>query len=62
MTKLYEQSKLKRVIPFRTKRLTKDGRTLDVWITASVLVDEHERMHGIATTEHVFDPDEIKMR
>ncbi len=62
MTKLYELSKLKRVIPFRTKRLTKDGRTLDVWITASVLVDEHERMHGIATTEHVFDPDEIKMR
>jgi len=34
-----------------TQRLTKDGRTLDVWLTVSVLHDEAGRPHALATTE-----------
>ena len=37
--------------PFLTKRLTKDGRTLDVWLTASALVNESGQVYAIATTE-----------
>jgi two-component system CheB/CheR fusion protein len=34
-----------------TQRLTKDGRMLDVWLTISVLRDEHGRPYAMATTE-----------
>ena len=36
---------------FETQRVTKDGRTLDVWLTATKLVDEAGKPVGIATTE-----------
>ncbi len=36
---------------FETQRITKDGRTLDVWLTATVLVDAQVRPASIATTE-----------
>ena len=36
---------------FETQRLTKDGRTLDVWLTVTKLVDEAGKPVGIATTE-----------
>ncbi len=35
----------------RTKRLTKDGRIIDVWLTASKLVDDSGKVVSIATTE-----------
>ncbi len=35
----------------KTQRLTKDGRLLDVWLTATVLKDESGRPIEIATTE-----------
>jgi len=36
---------------YETKRVTRQGTTLDVWITLSVLVDDMQRPVGIATTE-----------
>ncbi|MCC7383222.1 MAG: PAS domain S-box protein [Deltaproteobacteria bacterium] len=49
---LAERLKVVRTIrSLETKRLTKDGRLLDVWLTASVLVDESELPVAIATTE-----------
>lgn len=39
------------VTSFETQRLTKDGRTLDVWLTVTKLVDEAGKPVGIATTE-----------
>ncbi len=36
---------------FETQRLTKDGRTLDVWLTVTKLVDGAGKSVGIATTE-----------
>ena len=36
---------------FETQRLTKDGRLIDVWITATILTDKAGNPVGVATTE-----------
>ncbi|MHC4622440.1 MAG: PAS domain-containing sensor histidine kinase [Planctomycetota bacterium] len=36
---------------FETKRITKDGRILDVWLTVTTLTDEAGRPAAVATTE-----------
>ena len=37
--------------PYRTQRLNKDGRILDIWLTASSLVNEAGKVYAITTTE-----------
>jgi two-component system CheB/CheR fusion protein len=37
--------------PYATKRLTKDGRTVKVWLTATALVDEDGKIYAVATTQ-----------
>ena len=37
--------------PHMTQRLTKDGRMLDVWLTATALIDETRGMYAVVTTE-----------
>ena len=37
--------------PYRTQRLAKDGRIVEVWLTATSLVDEAGEVYAIATTE-----------
>ena len=38
--------------PFRTERLTKDGETVDVWMTATILLSKDRKQpYAIATTE-----------
>jgi two-component system CheB/CheR fusion protein len=39
------------VEPFETRRLTKDGETLEVWLTATILVDAAGEPYAVATTE-----------
>jgi two-component system, chemotaxis family, CheB/CheR fusion protein len=39
--------------PYRTQRLDKDGRTVDVWLTAAALVNTDGKAYGIATTEQI---------
>jgi two-component system CheB/CheR fusion protein len=41
---------------YQTKRLTKDGRLLTVWLTTSVLINEAGAAYAIATTERIVDP------
>lgn len=36
---------------FETRRLTKDGRVLDVWLTTTIIKDEAGAVQGVATTE-----------
>jgi two-component system, chemotaxis family, CheB/CheR fusion protein len=43
--------------PFKTRRQTKDGRILTVWITPTVLVDESGSPYAFATTERAVEPD-----
>lgn len=51
LTKLRNLSRAKALKPYRTQRITKKGTVMDVWLTASALIDETGQMHGIATTE-----------
>lgn len=37
--------------PYRTERLTKDGRTVEVWLIATSLVDSAGKVYAISTTE-----------
>ncbi|MCX5826686.1 MAG: PAS domain S-box protein [Deltaproteobacteria bacterium] len=39
------------ITSFETQRLTKDGRLLDVWLTVTKLVDDAEKVIGLAATE-----------
>ena len=41
----------KQIDSIKTKRLTKDGRELDVWLTVTKLVDDNGRPIELATTE-----------
>jgi len=37
--------------PYRTQRLAKDGQIVEVWLTATPLVNETGEVYAIATTE-----------
>ena len=37
--------------PYHEQRIAKDGRILEVWLTATVLVNETGEAYAIATTE-----------
>lgn len=41
----------KKITSFETKRITADGRILDVWLTVTALVDEKGKPTAVATTE-----------
>ena len=51
LVKEYELSQSEILEPYRTQRLTKSGASLEVWITATALLNEEGYMHAIATTE-----------
>jgi len=51
LIKEYELSQAEILEPYRTQRLTKSGPVLEVWITATALMNEDGQMHAIATTE-----------
>ncbi|MDZ4675642.1 MAG: chemotaxis protein CheB [Gemmatimonadota bacterium] len=42
------------LVPYRTQRLTKDGRTIDISLTATMLLSGSGEMYAIATTERAI--------
>ena len=42
---------------FRTQRITKDGRIVEIWLTATALMNEAGIIYGIASTERKVAPD-----
>lgn len=56
LSKLHELSQDEILKPYRTQRLTKKGDTIEVWMTATSLIDEHGKMYAIATTERAKSP------
>ena len=40
---------------YRARRMTKDGKTLNIWLTASALMDENGQMVEMAITERDLD-------
>ncbi len=55
--KLQALSRTEILAPYRTQRISKDGAVIDVWLTATALVDEAGKMFGVATTEHRIAPE-----
>jgi two-component system CheB/CheR fusion protein len=53
LEQLEQLSRAEVLAPFQTRRLTRDGRIVDVWITASALVNEAGKVYAIATTERL---------
>ena len=49
--KVQTMSHAETVTPYRTQRLAKNGSKVDVWMTATALLDESGQMYAIATTE-----------
>ena len=40
--------------PYRSKRLTKDGSVVEIWIIASALVNDSGQIYAVATTERLI--------
>jgi two-component system CheB/CheR fusion protein len=51
LDKLHQLGRSEILEPYRTRRLTKSGATLEVWMTATALVNDAGQMYAIATTE-----------
>ncbi|MFB1485648.1 MULTISPECIES: PAS domain S-box protein [unclassified Thiocapsa] len=51
LAKVHQLSQAEIPEPFLTRRTTKEGRLLDVWLTASALSNAAGQMYAIATTE-----------
>jgi two-component system, chemotaxis family, CheB/CheR fusion protein len=41
--------------PYRTRRLTKDKRIVDICLTATALINEAGEVYAVATTERPID-------
>ncbi|MEI7671952.1 MAG: hypothetical protein WCK00_07555, partial [Deltaproteobacteria bacterium] len=39
------------LVPYRAQRIAKDGRIVNIWLTATALVNETGKIYAIATTE-----------
>jgi two-component system CheB/CheR fusion protein len=50
---LKKLSKAEILKPHLTKRITKDGRIIDIWLTATPLIDADGNVYSIATTERI---------
>jgi len=51
LDKLHQLGQANILEPYCTRRLTKAGVTLDVWMTATALVNEAGQMYAVTTTE-----------
>jgi two-component system CheB/CheR fusion protein len=55
LAQVHKLSQAQTLAPYQSRRLTKDGRVLDVLLTATALLDETGQVYGIATTERALD-------
>ena len=51
LAKVHQLSQAEILEPYPTRRIAKDGRIVDVWLTATALLNESGQMYAIATTE-----------
>ncbi len=53
LEKIYQLSHDEILKPYLAQRLCKDGTIKNVWITATALVDDNNKMYAITTTERL---------
>jgi two-component system CheB/CheR fusion protein len=58
LTQLQQLCRSEVLEAYRTQRLTKNGQVVDVWLTATALVDEAGEVYAIATTERLIQLEE----
>lgn len=51
MERVHQLSQAEILEPFRTHRITKNGKAVEVWMTATALLNKAGKMYAIATTE-----------
>ena len=51
LAQVYQLSQSEILAPYRTQRIAKDGKVIEVWMTSTALVDEAGKMYAVATTE-----------
>ena len=55
LDKVLNLSQAKILKPYRTQRITKKGTVVEVWITATALINETGQMYAVATTERASE-------
>ena len=55
LNELAVMSQAKKIEPYQSQRLAKDGAILDVSIAATALLDETGKLYAIATTERLLE-------
>jgi len=53
---LQKLSRAERLEPYPTRRIAKDGRVVEVWVTATALINSGGHIYAIATTERAQSP------
>ena len=53
LAKILQLSQAEILQPYQTRRLTKDGTVVEVWVTATALLNKAGQVYAIATTERV---------
>ena len=53
LERVQQMSRINRIKPYRTQRIAKDGAVVEVWLTATALMDETGQVYAITTTERV---------
>ena len=56
MIKFEELGRTRLSEPYRTQRLTKAGKIVEIWMTATCLVNESGELYAVATTERAIRP------
>ncbi len=51
-------SQAAKIEPFQTQRIAKEGQTVEVWLTATALVDASGQTYAVATTERKMGREE----
>ncbi|MEO8409059.1 MAG: chemotaxis protein CheB [Propionivibrio sp.] len=56
LAKAQQLSAAELTAPYRTQRVSKDGAVIEVWITATALLNAAGKMYAVATTERAITP------
>lgn len=55
LTRVHQLSQAEILEPLFTQRIRKDGQIVEVWLTATALVNESGNMYAVATTERMIE-------
>ena len=58
LTKVHQLAQAKLLDPYRTQRITKDGQVVEIWLTATALVNKAGQVYAIATTQRAKESEE----